>query len=102
MPGETSMSNAIPSEPRGWGQGTKRSAAERSGFVCLRCQRTSEIERWVIIDAVERPDLLALFRSGKLYESYCPECTAKYETAWNTLFFRLAGPIFPVVLCTPS
>ena len=50
------------------------SFAETLTLTCPACGRDFDAEAWLIVDAVERPDLLARIRTGDLHDLACPHC----------------------------
>lgn len=51
-----------------------RSFAQSTDLTCPHCGHTFSAEVWLIIDAGERPDLLARTRAGELHDVPCPHC----------------------------
>ena len=50
------------------------SLSEPLDLTCARCGRALAFEAWLIVDAGERPDLLARARAGDLHTVTCPVC----------------------------
>jgi hypothetical protein len=50
------------------------SFAEPLELTCPRCGRPFEAETWLVVDARERPDLVARILDGSLHDVHCPHC----------------------------
>jgi hypothetical protein len=50
------------------------SLSEPLNLTCAQCGRALAFELWLIVDAGERPDLLARARAGDLHTVTCPTC----------------------------
>mgnify|MGYP001435523444 CR=1 FL=1 len=50
------------------------STAQTAELTCPQCGRAFAAEIWLIVDAGERPDLLARARAGDLHAVTCPTC----------------------------
>lgn len=55
------------------------SLSEPLDLTCGQCDRALSFELWLIIDAGERPDLLARARAGALHTVSCPVCGPQGE-----------------------
>ena len=47
---------------------------QTASLTCPQCGRAFSAEVWLIVDTVERPDLLARIRDGTLHTFPCPGC----------------------------
>ncbi|HNS03758.1 MAG TPA: CpXC domain-containing protein, partial [Anaerolineae bacterium] len=52
------------------------SYAETLTLTCANCGRDFDAEFWLIVDIVERPDLLARILADDLHDAQCPHCAA--------------------------
>ncbi len=52
------------------------SYAETLTLTCANCGRDFDPQFWLIVDVVERPDLLAHIRADDLHDAQCPHCAA--------------------------
>jgi len=50
------------------------SYAESIEVPCATCQRAVQGKLWLIVDTVERPDLVKQIQRGKLHRVVCPDC----------------------------
>ena len=50
------------------------SHAEIAELTCPECGRDFRVEVWLIVDAAERPDLLARIEQDTLHDLPCPHC----------------------------
>ncbi|MBC8078421.1 MAG: hypothetical protein H7Y32_20255, partial [Chloroflexales bacterium] len=50
------------------------SYSDQSPLTCPNCGHTFEAPIWLLLDAPERPDLLAALRAGLLNIAPCPLC----------------------------
>jgi len=50
------------------------SFSQTASLTCPQCGRAFSAEVWLIVDADERPDLLARIRAGTLHDVTCPHC----------------------------
>ena len=50
------------------------SYSDQSPLTCPRCGHAFEAPLWLLLDAAERPDLVAALRSGQLNVATCPAC----------------------------
>jgi predicted RNA-binding Zn-ribbon protein involved in translation (DUF1610 family) len=50
------------------------SFSQTASLTCPQCGRAFSAEVWLIVDADERPDLLARIRAGTLHDLTCPHC----------------------------
>lgn len=76
------------------------SHAEPADLPCLQCGERSYAEVWIIVDADERPDLLARIRAGTLHEIACPHCGHKATINAPLLIVRPRAR--PVLLFSPA
>jgi ribosomal protein S27AE len=53
-----------------------RSQQERAELPCPRCGASFEAAIWLVIDAIERPDLHAAILDNRLHTTTCPHCGA--------------------------
>ncbi len=75
------------------------SFATTTNLTCNACTRSFTIDLWLIIDTVERPDLLARIRDGALHDVPCPYCGATHSTDAPLLTYRLDRE--PTLVFTP-
>jgi len=58
----------------GTGETTQRSRREIADLHCPTCTQPFQAEVWLVIDRVERPDLVHLLLDGELNVARCPHC----------------------------
>jgi hypothetical protein len=58
---------------------------------CPACGREFPSELWLVLDAEERPDLVAALRSGRLNELVCPHCGHRDSAGAPLLFHDRPG-----------
>src|SRR2546421_7553406 len=75
--------------------------SQTTSLACPRCDAVFEAELWLIVDTVERSDLLERVRNGTLHEFTCPNC--------NQTTGQLATPLLlyrpnekPALLFSPA
>jgi hypothetical protein len=51
-----------------------RSASQEVGVTCVSCGTAFGAEVWLIVDAAERPDLVARIVDGSIHTASCPHC----------------------------
>jgi len=75
------------------------SFSQTAKLTCPQCQSTFEAEVWLILDCVEKPELLAQAAQGNLNTILCPKCgydgqidtpLLLYRTPWDRLVFSPA------------
>ena len=50
------------------------SYAQAAPVTCPACDHAFSFEVWLIVDTVERPDLVDCIRGGTLHDIICPSC----------------------------
>ncbi len=75
------------------------SYAETLTLTCNACGHDFDAQFWLIVDAAERPDLLARIRAGALHELVCPHCGDAGHMDAPLLLFRPDDE--PVLLFSP-
>ena len=53
------------------------SLAQTGDFTCPQCAQPFQADVWLIVDAVERPDLVQQMRDGELHLIACPHCAQR-------------------------
>ncbi len=77
------------------------SLAQNSSLTCPDCGQMFETEIWVVVDAAERPDLLADIRNGALHTLVCPQCGFTGEVDGPLLLYRPEDdPV--LIFCPPT
>src|SRR4028119_1789183 len=73
-----------------------RSYAQPASLPCFKCAQTFPVEIWVIVDAVERPDLVEAIHNESIHIARCPYCAAEHPLDAPLLFHdgRLETLIF--------
>lgn len=66
------------------------SYAEHQAIECNSCKRLCSVESWLVVDGLERPDLLTKLMSDQLDVFVCPHCG-------NSLCVSA-----PLLICRPS
>lgn len=66
------------------------SFATTANLVCQSCNQSFTADLWLIVDTVERPDLLARICAGTLHAVPCPHCQATNQ------------PDAPLLACRPD
>ncbi|HIP70451.1 MAG TPA: hypothetical protein EYH05_03540 [Anaerolineae bacterium] len=77
------------------------SLAQNRSVACPNCEQMVEAEIWLVIDAVERPDLLADIRNGTLRIMVCSQCGFSGEVDGPLLLYRPEDdPV--LIFCPPA
>ncbi|MBA3946436.1 MAG: hypothetical protein H0X37_17965 [Herpetosiphonaceae bacterium] len=63
-----------------------RSYAQAATMPCFQCSQTFEIEVWLIVDAVERPDLVEAIHADTVHTVRCPHCGTEHPLDAPLLF----------------
>jgi hypothetical protein len=66
------------------------SYSDQSPLTCPTCGHAFEAPIWLLVDAAERPDLVAALREGRLNVTACPEC-GRAEDAGAPLLYHDAA-----------
>ena len=64
------------------------SLAQSTGLTCPRCGQAFQADLWLIVDAAERPDLLAQVEEGTLHALPCPHCGHQGQADALLLLYR--------------
>ncbi len=80
------------------------SYAEQASLTCSDCGHTFTADIWLIVDASERPDLVARAREGTLHRVTCPRCGHAWDVDVPLLIFTPPdlGVNRPPVLFSPA
>jgi len=62
--------------------------ADVINVTCPHCDEFFYAELWLIVDAVERPDLLARIRDGSIHRIVCPQCSHQGQVDAPLLIYR--------------
>ncbi|HFD39924.1 MAG TPA: hypothetical protein ENJ31_08805, partial [Anaerolineae bacterium] len=76
------------------------SFAETVQAPCPQCGQAVDLEVWLIVDAAERPDLLARIRDGTLHDAPCPHCGHQTQVDAPLLLYRPEAE--PPLLFSPA
>jgi CHAT domain-containing protein/tetratricopeptide (TPR) repeat protein len=64
------------------------SFAQLNEIICAQCREQSNVEIWLIVDAVERPDLVEKAREASLHVFSCPKCGFQGQIDAPLLLYR--------------
>ncbi len=78
----------------------RHSHAETAALPCRACGVVYESQVWIIVDAAERPDLLARVRAGALHDTTCPGCGHTATINAPLLLYRPGAA--PALLFSPA
>lgn len=70
-------------------------------LLCSRCQTSSRVRLWRVIDLEERPDLRSMVADGSWRFAACTGCSTEIEHDVPLLVLHLAGSV-PIVLGVPE
>ena len=76
------------------------SFSQTASLTCPQCGRAFSAEVWLIVDADERPDLLARIRAGTLHDVTCPHCGHQGQVDAPLLLLRPGAT--PPLLFSPA
>jgi hypothetical protein len=76
------------------------SHAEPANLPCRQCGHLFTADVWIIVDAAERPDLLARLRGGTLHDLRCPACGHTATVNAPLLVYRPGAE--PALLFSPA
>ena len=76
------------------------SYAQTTQQSCPQCGETFDVEIWLIVDIVERPDLFERIRQETIHEIACPDCGPLGQMDARLLVFRPDGD--PALLFSPT
>lgn len=68
-----------------------RSFAQSIDLQCVKCNQSFSADVWLIVDAAERPDLVAQIEDETLHLVYCPHCGTAHPLDAPVLFHDAAA-----------
>lgn len=74
-------------------QTMERSFAQAVDLVCVGCQQPFTAHIWLIVDAVERPDLVTQIATDRLNVVQCPHCGTLHPVDAPLLFHNSAAEV---------
>ena len=74
-------------------QAMERSFAQAVDLTCVGCEQPFTANIWLIVDAVERPDLVTQFATDRLNVVQCPHCGTLHPVDAPLLFHNSAAEV---------